>query len=88
MTENTEKQEMVRVRVKEGRSYCEDEVARTKIHVHPEVIDIPRSRVNHTVEVLTSPTIDAAPEKPADEPEKGKPQHRMIESPRGGGRKS
>jgi hypothetical protein len=78
---------MVRVKVKPGRSYVEDEQRREKVHTAGEELLIPRSRVNHCVEVLEPVKLEASPVKP-DETEKGKPQHRMIESPRGGGRKS
>jgi len=68
--------EMVRVRVKEGRSYVEDEFARTKVHTGGAVLSIPPDRVNHTVEVLDKPkpTIRGA------DPD-GDPEHRMIKSP-------
>jgi hypothetical protein len=65
---------MVKVRVNEGHVYCEDEQRRDKIHPPGTELTIPQDRVNHCVTVL--------------EPEpKGKPQHRMIESPTGHGRK-
>ena len=77
---------MVRVKVKPGRSYVEDEQRREKVHTAGEELFIPRSRVNHCVEVLEPVKLEALA-KP-DETPTGKPQHRMIESPRGGGRKS
>jgi len=76
-------EEMVRVRVAKGKAYCPDEMRREFVHQEGAELLIPRSRVNHTVEVLDKPK----PTIQATDPDKGEPQHRMMESPRRGGRK-
>lgn len=70
---------MVRVKVNTGHVYCEDEERREQVHGPGSELLIPHDRVNHCVTVL-QPSIKG------EDPDR-KPQHRMIESPRGGGRK-
>jgi len=74
MAEDTK---LVRVRVRDGYVYCEDEASRRTIHHPGKELHIPPERVNHTVEVMKKR--GRPPKTETDDA----PQHRMIESPKG-----